>query len=122
MATVITDHDLLVQLNDDYIRSVQQGDVQRFRDILDAGFTASLGDGSVVDKTAFLDVTARPVAIRNLQAHDVRIHVVDDVAVIHGKTTFTTLDGRAGTGRYTDVWRRLGGQWLAVSAHVTRQS
>jgi hypothetical protein len=23
-------------------------------------------------------------------------------------------------GRYTDVWARQGGRWLAVSAHVTR--
>jgi hypothetical protein len=29
-------------------------------------------------------------------------------------------DGRAGAGRYTDVWARRNGQWLAVAAHVTR--
>jgi len=29
-------------------------------------------------------------------------------------------DGRAGAGRYTDVWARRQGRWLAVSAHVTR--
>ena len=29
-------------------------------------------------------------------------------------------DGQPGAGRYTDVWARQGGRWLAVSAHVTR--
>jgi hypothetical protein len=25
-----------------------------------------------------------------------------------------------GRGRYTDIWEKRGGQWLAVAAHVTR--
>ena len=43
-----------------------------------------------------------------------------DFAIIHAKTTYTMADGRAASGRYTDVWARRGGKWLAVSAHVTR--
>jgi ketosteroid isomerase-like protein len=107
-------------LNAEYIRSVQEGDVQRFREILDDDFSASLGDGTVVDKGSFLEATARPVTIRNLEAHDVDVRVLGDVAVIHGRTRFTTADGRAATGRYTDVWARRGGRWLAIAAHVTR--
>jgi ketosteroid isomerase-like protein len=110
----------LRELNAEYIRSVQQGDVERFREILAEDFSASLGDGTVVDKTCFLDVTARPVTIRNLTAHDVQIRVMGDVAVIHGNTTYETGDGRAATGRYTDVWARRDGRWLAIAAHVTR--
>jgi ketosteroid isomerase-like protein len=115
-----SDVDALRELNEEYIRSVQQGDVQRFRDILADDFSASLGDGTIVDKVAFLEVTARPVTITNLQAHDVRIRVLDDVAVIHASTTFTTADGRAATGRYTDVWAKRGRRWSAIAAHVTR--
>ncbi len=29
-------------------------------------------------------------------------------------------NGEQGNGRYTDVWARRDGSWLAVSAHVTR--
>jgi len=29
-------------------------------------------------------------------------------------------DGQPGAGRYTGVWARQRGEWLAVSAHVTR--
>jgi len=43
-----------------------------------------------------------------------------DFAIIHARTTYTGADGRPGAGRYTDVWARRGGRWLAVSAHVTR--
>ncbi len=115
-----SDVDVLRKLNDDYIRSVQNGDVQRFREILAEDFSASLADGTIVGKPAFLENTAKPVTIANLTAHDVDIRVLGDVAVIHAKTSFSTQDGRAATGRYTDVWARRGGEWRAISAHVTR--
>ncbi len=115
-----SDVETLRVLNADYIASVQRGDVRRFREILADDFSASLGDGTLVDKRSFLEATARPVTISNLEAHDVQIRVLGDVAVIHGHTSFTTADGRAATGRYTDVWARRGGRWLAIAAHVTR--
>ena len=115
-----SDAETLRALNDDYIRSVQHGDVQRFREMLAEDFSASLADGAVVDKPAFLQHTAKPVTIANLEAHDVVIRVLGDVAVIHAKTSFTTADGRPAAGRYTDVWMRRAGEWRAISAHVTR--
>ena len=56
----------------------------------------------------------------SLDIDDVRIRVMGDAAIIHGHTTYVLADGRPGTGRYTDVWARRSGGWLAVSAHVTR--
>jgi ketosteroid isomerase-like protein len=112
--------DELVRLNGDYIRSVQQGDVRRFSEILADDFLCSHPDGTLVDRARFLEQTAKPVTIADLQAHDVLVRVIGDVAIIHARTTFATADGRAASGRYTDVWARRGGRWLAVSAHVTR--
>jgi ketosteroid isomerase-like protein len=60
------------------------------------------------------------VPIANLEARDVIVRIMGDVAIIHARTTYTLPDGRAGAGRYTDVWARRQGRWLAVSAHVTR--
>jgi ketosteroid isomerase-like protein len=54
-----------------------------------------------------------------LQAHDVNLRLMGDFAIIHARTTFT-VDGRARSGRYTDIWARRNGRWQAVSAHVTR--
>jgi ketosteroid isomerase-like protein len=110
----------LEQLNRDYITSVQKGDVRRFDEILAPDFFCSNPDGSLVDRKAFLAQTARPVTISNLQAQDVLVRIMGDVAIIHARTTYTLADGRAGSGRYTDVWARRDGRWLAVSAHVTR--
>jgi ketosteroid isomerase-like protein len=121
MATTTTpDVAELEQLNRDYIRSVQTSDVRRFDEILAAEFYCSNPDGSLVDRKAFLAQTARPVTISGLEAHDVLIRMLGDVAIIHARTTYTLPDGRAGSGRYTDVWHRRDGRWLAVSAHVTR--
>jgi ketosteroid isomerase-like protein len=112
----------LLELNRDYIRSVQMSDVQRFREILADDFLCSLPDGSLLDRERFLEQTAIPVKISNLEAHDVDVRLMGDFAIIHARTTFTTPDGRPGAGRYTDVWARRDGKWLAVSAHVTRLS
>jgi ketosteroid isomerase-like protein len=115
-----TDVDSLHQLNWDYINSVQTSDVRRFEEILAEDFLCSNPDGSLVDRAGFLAQTARPVTISNLEAHDVRVRIIGDVAIIHARTTYALADGRAGSGRYTDVWARRHGRWLAVSAHVTR--
>jgi ketosteroid isomerase-like protein len=114
------DHDVLEQLNRDYITSVQNSDVKRFEEILADDFLCSNPDGSLVDRAAFLRQTAKPVTISYLKAADVVIRILDDVAIVHARTTYTKPDGSAGGGRYTDVWVRRDGRWLAVSAHVTR--
>jgi len=115
-----SDLDILVELNRDYIRSVQTSDVGRFNEILSADFYCSNPDGSLVDRAGFLKQTALPVQISDLAAHDVKIRIMGDFAIIHARTTYTMPGGRTGSGRYTDVWARQQGRWLAVSAHVTR--
>jgi ketosteroid isomerase-like protein len=112
--------DILQDLNRDYIRSVQHSDVRRFDEILADDFLCSNPDGSLIDRAAFLKQTAVPVVISNLEARDVVVRIMGDVAIIHARTTYTRPDGTEGAGRYTDVWARRGGRWLAVSAHVTR--
>jgi ketosteroid isomerase-like protein len=98
-----TDLEELRALNDDYIQAVQHGDVRRFDEILADDFLASNPDGSLV------------------AAHDVRVRILGDVAIIHARTSFTTVGGEQRNGRYTDIWARRNGRWLAVAAHVTRQ-
>lgn len=116
----MSDHAALLSLNDDYIRSVQKSDVRRFDEILADDFLCSLPDGSLLDRQQFLTHTARPVTIAGLAAEDVKVRILGDVAIIHARTTFNDADGRSGAGRYTDVWARRNGRWLAVAAHVTR--
>lgn len=115
------DLEVLTKLNEDYVQSVQRSDVKRFEEILAADFLCSMADGSLLDRKAFLEQTAKPVTIKNLQAHDVNVRLMGDFAIVHAQTAYTTADGKPSGGRYTDVWARKDGRWLAVSAHVTRK-
>jgi ketosteroid isomerase-like protein len=119
-AAAKTDLDQLHELNRDYINSVQTMDVKRFDEILSDDFVCSNPDGSMVDRAAFLQQTARPIAISSLEARDVDVRLMGDFAIIHARTAYTLPDGRPGAGRYTDIWARRNGKWLAVAAHVTR--
>ena len=56
----------LAELNEAYLESVKMGDVDRFREILADDFLCSAADGSVLDKTQFLELTAGPRTLRHL--------------------------------------------------------
>ncbi len=116
----MTDRDTLLALNRDYIASVQNADVARFEHILADDFMCSNPDGTLVDRAKFLAQTAKPVTISGLEAHDVVVRVLGDVAIIHARTEYKTAERHVRNGRYTDIWARRGGKWLAVAAHVTR--
>ena len=112
--------EILEQLNRDYVAAVQHSDVRRFDEILAEEFYCSNPDGSLVDRAAFLQQTAQPVSISGLEPADVKIRLYGDVAIIHAQTIYKAPDGAMKSGRYTDVWARQNGSWLAISAHVTR--
>jgi uncharacterized protein (TIGR02246 family) len=111
----------LVALNDDYIDAVRTSNVSRFSEILADDFLCTLADGSLIDRAQFLANAAAPTTALGLQVHDVRVRLLgDDVAIVHAATAFTHPDGRPGRGRYTDVWARRNGQWVAVAAQFAR--
>lgn len=118
------DHDAHLQtlekLNEEYIASVAKSDVKRFGEILSDDFLNSNPDATLVDKPQFLAQIGRLAAVSNLKCEDVRIRLLGDTAIIHGRTTYIRPDGQPGAGRYTDIWMLRGGQWLCVAAHVTR--
>lgn len=119
---IASDLDALVRLNDDYIQSVKRSDVGRFREILADDFLCTLADGTMLDRDRFLEHAAAPYPLGTLQADDVNVRLMGDFAIVHARTTFTLPDGTPGSGRYTDVWARREGRWLAVAAHVTRKT
>jgi hypothetical protein len=116
------DLEQLTELNREYVRSVQESDIAWFDRNLAEEFMCSNPDASLLDRASFLKQTAVPVKISHLEATDVIIRSMEDFAIIHARTTHQMADSRAGSGRYTDVWARREGRWVAVSAHVTRAS
>lgn len=111
----------LITLNQEYIDAVRTSDVRRFGEILGDDFLCTLADGSLVDRREFLTRAGQPSTALQLAAHDVQVRLFGDMAIVHAATTFTHPDGRPGRGRYTDVWARRDGRWVAVAAQFARQ-
>ena len=112
--------DTLTRLNALYIQAAANADADLFDTFLADDFLCSMPDGALLDREAFLERNRASSPMQSLDFDDVRIRVMDSVAMIHARTTFALADGRRGSGRYTDVWALRNGTWLAVSAHVTR--
>ena len=111
------DLETLTGLNRDFVASVQKGDVKRLGEIFADDFMCSTPEGSLLDKAEFLELTAQPVTISGLVAEDVRIRLLGDFAIIHGRFNSRSADGKQRRGRYTDNYARRDGTWVAVSAH-----
>ena len=62
------DLEILTQLNEDYLASDQNGDVQRYGEMLAEDFTASLPDLLLRDKKQFLRLMAAPRPFTELKA------------------------------------------------------
>lgn len=114
------DREILGELNRGYVRSVEERDAAWFDKHLALDFMNSNPDGSLVDRAAFLGRVAIGSGVSGIQAHDVVVRVMGDLAIIHARTTYRTPAGREGTGRYTDIWSRRAGRWVCVAAQVTR--
>jgi len=112
------DADLLQEINDTYMLAVRTGDARLLQPYLSEDFLNTNPDNSLVNRADFLKRLDKPVA--NLTAHDVRIRLLGDVAIVHGRTTFDKSDGQLGNGRYTDVYERRDGRWMCIAAHVSR--
>ena len=114
------DTEVLHDLNENFIRAVRESDAAWFDRNVTSDFLNSNADGSLSDRAQFLTQIAKPSPVVGLRAEDVRIRLLGDVAIIHGRTTYTKADSKPGAGRYTDVYVRERGRWLCVAAHVTR--
>ena len=119
-AATASDLEILEALNLDYVRSVERGNARWFDEHLAPDFMNSNPDGSLVDREAFLAQIARGASVSDIEAHDVLIRVIGDLGIIHARTTYKTPAGKAGGGRYTDIWSRTEGRWVCVAAQVTR--
>jgi ketosteroid isomerase-like protein len=114
-----TDIDELTVLNRTYVASVQNGDVDRFREILADDFMCSNPDGSLINKPAFLELIAKPPRVSGLTEDMVQIRLMGDFAIIHARINYRSVSGMSLVGRYTDDWARRDGVWRCVSAHTT---
>jgi hypothetical protein len=107
---------ILEQLNNDYVHSDQFNDVKRFSEFLAEDFIVQL-PGVTRNRAEFLDYIAEPRPFKDLAVHDVNIRILSDVALIHARSTYTTLaDGVEHEALYTDTYQKREGTWVCVAA------
>ena len=107
---------ILDKLNKDYVHSDQFNDVKRFSEFLAEDFIAQT-PGVTRNRAEFLEFIAKPRPFRDLAVHDVKIRLLGDVALIHGRATYTMLaDGADQEALYTDTYQKREGTWVCVSA------
>ena len=107
---------ILDQLNKDYVHSDQFNDVKRFSELLAEDFIVQT-PGVTRNRGEFLEFIAKPRPFKDLAVHDVKIRILGDVALIHGRATYTMLaDGEDQEALYTDAYQKREGTWVCVSA------
>src|SRR5215469_11523770 len=79
---------ILDQLNKDYVHSDQFNDVKRFSEFLAEDFIVQ-SPGVTRNRAEFLEFIAKPRPFKDLAVHDVNIRILSDVALIHGRATYT---------------------------------
>jgi len=110
----------LKRLNEQYVRASLDGDVAWYRERLADDFVCIEPDGSVLDKTGFLQMTARGSDLAAYRLEEVDIRIYGNVGLVRATGSWRARDGTPGLSRYVDVYLRTGEVWQVVSAQVTR--
>ena len=114
------DHEVLLELNRNYVRSALESDVRWYAENLSEDFYITAPDGALLNREAFLKRIANPYPGTEAEAVDVMVRILGDVAIIHSGYKDKKLTGEIGHGRYTDIYERRNGRWLCVAAHFMR--
>lgn len=107
---------ILEQLNLAYNDSDQVGDARRFSEFLAEDFIVQT-PGVTRNREEYLEYISKPGPVKDQALRDVKIRILGDVALIHGRVTYTVVaDGAERDALYTDVYQKRAGTWVCVSA------
>ncbi len=112
----------LRMLNEQYVQASLASDVEWYRTHLADDFVCIESDGSVFDKNAFLQMTAKGSDLAEYRLDEVDVRFYGDVALVRATGSWRAKNGTPGMSRYVDVYVRSGDDWKAVSAQITRPS
>jgi ketosteroid isomerase-like protein len=117
-ASVAQDTEAVRAVEDQWLKAITGGDRRTVDSILAPAYKHITSDGQLFDRSQEMAATtALPVTFN---ASDVLIDVVGDTAVIHGVNTIMHEGNVVGRERFTDVFIKQDGKWLAVAAHETK--
>jgi Domain of unknown function (DUF4440) len=108
--------DAIIHLEARWIRAILEGDKATVAAILSADFKHILNDGTLVDREQELTgIKTEPFAIA-LSEQTVDFDATGNAAVLHGLDTITQPGKATRRQRFTDVFFKEDGTWMAVSA------
>ncbi len=110
----------LCMLNEQYVRVSLAGDVEWYRAHLADEFVCIESDGTVLNKNAFLQMTAHGSDLAEYRLDEVEVRFYGDVALVRATGSWTAKNGTPGMSRYVDVYVHSGDDWKVVSAQITR--
>lgn len=110
----------IYRLNEAYVKASLTGDVDWYKTHLADEFVCIESDGSVLNKTAFLEMTAKDSDLASYTLEQVDIHFYGEVALVRCTGSWLAKNGTPGVSRYMDVYAHLGNEWKCVSAQITR--
>src|SRR5262249_57667052 len=87
------DHEALLELNQNYVRSALESDVRWYAENLSEDFYITAPDGVLLNREAFLKRMANPYPGTEAEAVDVMVRILGDVAIIHSGYRDNRLTG-----------------------------
>ena len=107
---------ILERLNLDYIRSAETSDAKRLSEFLAQDFITQT-PGVTRNREEYLEYIAKPRPIRDSTLREVKVRILSDVALIHGRMTYVIVaSGKEQEALYTDVYQKREGAWVCVAA------
>lgn len=120
----MTDEQALMQLERDWGAAMGKNDYAAMRRIMAPEWTMTGPDGSRSTFDASMrDLQSGDLRFESMEPSDFDVKVYGDTAVVTGQSKDKgTYKGQdiSGTYRFTDVFVKRDGKWVAVSTHVTR--
>jgi len=109
-----------------FSEAIFRGDAAAFDHMTSDDYTVISDSGDLLTKQETLEWLAkRKAEYRYLEKDDLNIRVYGDAAVVTGRSVQTRLEhGKDYNGayRFTEVYIRQKGRWLAVALQVTRRT
>lgn len=112
------------ELNREWMQSYVRRDVGFLERYLAEDYTSTFPDGAVLDKKGEIAaLESGDVVLTEMTPLAMSVRVYGESAVVTGRSVIQAkVNGQAfgGEFRFTDVWAKQSGRWMAVASQVTR--
>jgi ketosteroid isomerase-like protein len=112
------------RLNLQWMESYVRRDVTFLDRHLADDYVSTFPDGTILDKQGEIEsLKSGDIALTEMTPREMNVHTYGEAAVITGRSTIkANVKGQPVSGeyRFTDVWVKQSGRWLAVASQVTR--